>query len=232
MKMVTFETGRNLKPTAGQHPAHHSKGNKMDKILVNGFIVDANDYQAQSWETYVRDGSIAKNGEDLTDQFRAAAKFHWAAAGLALIKNDFALMRTNAQQAQDAEQLASPDGKLLSAIFGAAKAPQDRIVEQGAALSDSTIKNVREKVLAEIAAHKSRMAVKNAKPAREEKAVVTATSETRKTVQNFVRSNQGLGIAVLVSELEKMGIDRAHITVKAMARDNQLKIDRRDAVTA
>jgi hypothetical protein len=83
--------------------------------------------------------------------WQQAAKFYWSQAYLAREEKAWERMRACAKQAKDAERFASPEGRLLAAVFGGTipEAPE-LAVKRGGTLPDDAVKQARQAVLDEI----------------------------------------------------------------------------------
>ena len=152
--------------------------------------------------------SVAKNTQQ--DAHKAAARYYWAAAFLAIKAKNIDLARAFRKQAEDAERNAAPDA-LLTAIFGGpTREAEARAVAEGEKISpemaDKAKQGTREFFKPRQKAQKQ-AAQKSAKP---------ASSPARAAVQDAVRAAGG---CVKAAELEaKYG----RIVCIAMLRDGQL----------
>lgn len=78
-----------------------------------------------------------------------AARTYWARAYLALEEGNIGEMRAQEKLARDAERRASPETRLLAAVFGGdIGTPPEEAVEQGRNLPEDAIKQARAAVLA------------------------------------------------------------------------------------
>lgn len=120
--------------------------------------IESAEYKSAAHPTIIEQEDAAEESsgnEELIRRIQAwqqAAKFYWAQAFLAREEKAWERMRACAKQAKDAERFASPEGRLLAAVFGGTipEAPEPA-VKRGATLPDESVKQARQAVIDEIA---------------------------------------------------------------------------------
>lgn len=132
-----------------------------DQILLHGVAIDANDYQAQAGAYAAACRSTGEKEADeeargMRANHAAAGRYYWAAAYAALDRRDWDSMRAHAAQAKAADEIASPNGVLLAAIFGGCeRVAEERAVAQGRDLPADLVAQARKAVQAEMARHRA-----------------------------------------------------------------------------
>lgn len=143
-----------------------------DAVAALGLAVD----QAQQ-----PDDAVAA-ARQLRADWSAAAAGYWAKAAIAMKNRDFNLMRTSAKQATDADQMASPEGVLMAAIFGGCqRTPPAAMVQAGRNLPADLVKQARQAVQANMAAFAAQRQAQP-KQARPAKQAAAATPDQQRVI--------------------------------------------------
>lgn len=124
--------------------------------------IESAEYKSAAHPTVIeqKDGDVAKECRDNEELIRRvqswqqAAKFYWSQAYIAREEKAWTRMRACVKQAKEAERFASPEGRMLAAVFGGTIPESPELaVKRGATLPDDAVKQARQAVLDEIVKH-------------------------------------------------------------------------------